>query len=109
MSQPEGRHSLLVPLGIPVAAGPGAISAVLLYGEQAKNWTDIVALHGIIGLVVISLWAALRVAVPIKQLLGTTGINVVTRLLGLILMAVSVEFIARGLTELFPSLHGPVL
>jgi MarC family membrane protein len=96
----------VVPLGIPVAAGAAAISAVLLYGEQAKDWADTVTLLGIIGLVVISLWAALRLAAPIKRILGTSGINVVTRLLGLILMAVAVEFIAKGLLELFPVFIG---
>jgi multiple antibiotic resistance protein len=58
---------------------------------------------------VISLWIALRLAEPTKRILGTTGINVVTRLLGLILMAVAVEFIAKGLIELLPGLRGPVL
>jgi len=64
---------------------------------------------GIIALVVICLWIALRLAGPTKRILGTTGINVVTRLLGLILMAVAVEFIAKELLELLPGLHGPVL
>lgn len=99
----------VVPLGVPVAAGPGAISAALIYGERAKNWADDAIILGIIGVVVISLWIALRLAGPTKRILGTTGINVVTRLLGLILMAVAVEFIAKGLTELLPGLRGPVL
>ena len=98
----------VVPLGIPVAAGPGAISAALIYGERAKNWTEDAIVLGIIGLVVICLWVALRLAEPTKRILGTTGINVVTRLLGLILMALAVEFIAKGLLELFPGLRGPV-
>ncbi len=99
----------VVPLGVPVAAGPGAISAALIYGERAKNWADDAVILGIIGVVVIFLWIALRLAGPTKRILGTTGINVVTRLLGLILMAVAVEFIAKGLTELLPGLRGPVL
>lgn len=99
----------VVPLGVPVAAGPGAISAALIYGERAKNWADDAVILGIIGVVVISLWLALRLAGPTKRILGTSGINVVTRLLGLILMAVAVEFIAKGLIELLPGLRGPVL
>lgn len=99
----------VVPLGVPVAAGPGAISAVLIYGERAKSWAESATLLGIIALVVVCLWIALRLAAPTKRILGTTGINVVTRLLGLILMAVAVEFIAKGLIELFPGLQGPVL
>ncbi len=99
----------VVPLGIPVAAGPGAISAALIYGEQAKNWTDDAIILGIFALVIACFWIALNLAGPTKRVLGTTGINVVTRLLGLILMAVSVQFIANGLIALFPGLRGPVL
>lgn len=98
----------VVPLGVPVAAGPGAISTALIYGERAKSWAEVAILLGIIALVVICLWIALRLAGPTKRILGTTGINVVTRLLGLILMAIAVEFIAKGLNDLFPGLHGPV-
>ncbi|HYB89403.1 MAG TPA: MarC family protein [Candidatus Binataceae bacterium] len=98
----------VVPLGVPVAAGPGAISAALIYGERAKNWTNTAMLVAIIALVVMCLWIALRLAAPTKRLLGTTGIHVVTRLLGLIAMAVAVEFIARGLSELLPGLRGAV-
>lgn len=98
----------VVPLGVPVAAGPGAISAALIYGERAKNWANAAVLLAIIALVVMCLWIALRLAAPTKRILGTTGINVVTRLLGLILMAIAVEFIAKGLIELLPGLRGPV-
>jgi multiple antibiotic resistance protein len=99
----------VVPLGIPVAAGPGSISAAVIYGERAKNWIDDAAILGIFGFVIICFWIALRLAGPTKRILGTSGINVVTRLLGLILMAVAVQFIANGLLELFPGLRGPIL
>jgi len=98
----------VVPLGIPVAAGPGAISAALIYGERAKSWIDSTISLCIITFVVGCFWVALRLAAPTKRILGTTGINVVTRLLGLILMAIAVEFIAKGLNDLFPGLHGAV-
>ncbi len=94
----------IVPLGVPVAAGPGAISAALICGERARNWTEVGVLLVIIAFVVMCLWIALRLAEPTKRLLGTTGINVVTRVLGLILLAVAVEFVAKGLIELFPVL-----
>ena len=99
----------VVPLGIPIAAGPGAISAALIYGQREKNWADATIVMLIIGLVVISFWMALRLAGPTKRVLGTTGINVVNRLLGLFLLAVAVQFIARGALQLFPALSGPVL
>jgi multiple antibiotic resistance protein len=99
----------VVPLGIPVAAGPGTIRAAVIYGERAKNWVDDAVILGIFGLVIICFWIALRLAGPTKRILGTSGSNVVTRLLGLILMAVAAQFIANGLLELFPGLRGPIL
>ncbi len=99
----------VVPLGVPIAAGPGTISAALIYGERATTWLDKALLVAIVGLVVSSFWIALRLAGPTRRLLGRTGINVVTRLLGLILIAVAVEFMARGLSGLFPGLGGPGL
>jgi multiple antibiotic resistance protein len=94
----------VVPIGIPLVAGPGAISTMIIYADQAKGWLDIVCLMLIGILVALSVWIALRLANPIRNLLGRTGINIVTRLLGLILAAVAVEFIASGLAELLPGL-----
>jgi multiple antibiotic resistance protein len=102
----ENTAVAVVPLGVPVAAGPGAISAALIYGEQVKNWANAVVFVGIIALVVSCLWVALRLAGPTKRILGTAGVNVVTRLLGLVLMAIAVEFIAKGLVGLLPGLRG---
>ena len=94
----------VVPLGIPLVAGPGAISTMIIYGEQATDWiaTGFLVLIGI--LVALSVWIALRLADPIRSLLGQTGINIVTRLLALILAAVAVEFITSGLPQLLPGL-----
>lgn len=99
----------VVPLGIPIAAGPGTISAALIFGERAATWMDKAVLIAIVGLVVASFWIVLRLAEPTRRLLGRSGINVVSRLLGLILLTVAVEFMARGLSGLFPGLGGPSL
>lgn len=110
VDEAAGRAAVaVVPLGVPVAAGPGAISAALIYGERAKSWAEAGVLVGIIAFVVICLWIALRLAGPTKRILGTAGVNVVTRLLGLILMAIAVEFIAKGLIDFFPGLRGSAL
>ena len=94
----------VVPLGIPLVAGPGAISTVIIYAEQATAWFDTIMLLLTILCVAGSVWIALRLADRIRVMLGTTGINIVTRLLGLILAAVGVEFLADGLTQLLPGL-----
>lgn len=96
----------VVPLGIPLVAGPGAISTVIIFAHEATGSFDLVFLVFAGILVAISVWIALRLAGPIRRLLGQTGINIVTRLAGLILSAVAVEFITRGLAQLLPGLAG---
>ncbi|HXZ87893.1 MAG TPA: MarC family protein [Candidatus Binataceae bacterium] len=95
-----------VPLGVPLVAGPGAISTVVIYADQAKTWLDTLFLVAVALFVAASVWIALRQADPLSRLLGRTGINVVTRLLGLLLAAVAVQFIAGGLSQLLPGLAG---
>lgn len=96
----------VVPLGIPLLAGPGAISTIIIYAEQATGWLDILFLNIASALVAGSVWGAFSLADPIRQLLGNSGINIVTRLFGLILAAVAVEFITGGLAQLLPGLAG---
>ena len=94
----------VVPLGIPLIAGPGAISTVIIYAHQATTWFDMTVLLLTVLCVAGSVWITLRLSDRIRVILGTTGINIVTRLLGLILAAVGVEFLADGLTQLLPGL-----
>lgn len=97
----------VVPLALPLVAGPGAISTIIIYSHRAAGWFDTLFLV-LIGLFVgVSLWIALRLADPIRGFLGRTGINIITRLLGLILAAIAVEFITRGLAQLLPGLAIP--
>ncbi|MDO9567428.1 MAG: YchE family NAAT transporter [Candidatus Desulfaltia sp.] len=96
----------VVPLGTPLLAGPGAISTVILYAQRYTSVTHYLYLLGIIVLLVFLTFLSFRLAPTIARLLGKTGINVVTRLMGLIMAAVGVEFIANGLKQLFPVLGG---
>lgn len=96
----------VVPLGTPLLAGPGAISTVVLYAQRSSS-----PLHYTYLVLVIVMLACLtaclfRLAPAITSLLGKTGINIVTRLMGLIMAAMGVEFIAHGLKQLFPVLAG---
>jgi multiple antibiotic resistance protein len=100
-----GRHSVaVVPLAVPLVAGPGAVSTVILYSHQATMWFDTVVLVLASLFVALALWFTLRMAGPISRFLGKTGINLVTHLMGLVLAAVAVEFITAGLAELLPGL-----
>ena len=102
----QGASIAVVPLTIPLLTGPATMSTVVIYAEKAKDLWQLGALVGY-GLV-IGLASALcfSLAEPIARVLGKTGINVMTRLMGLILAALSVEVMADGLGKLFPVLRG---
>ena len=100
----EERESVaVVPLGLPILAGPGSISTVILYA-QGRSPLELAVLSGAILGVGGVVWTSLVLAGPITERLGTTGINVVIRIMGLVLAAVAVEFMAKGLRELLPGL-----
>jgi len=99
-----GASIAVVPLTIPLLTGPATMSTVVIYAEKAQNFLQLSLLVGY-G-VVIGLATALCFALadPIARVLGKTGINVMTRLMGLILAALAVEVMALGLVKLFPGL-----
>jgi len=97
----------VVPIALPLIAGPGSISTAVIYANQCRSSLETVLLI-VAALVVGALvWIVLSLAAPIGRRLGRTGIRVTTRLMGLLLAAIAVEFIATGLRELLPGLGGP--
>ena len=96
----------VVPLAIPLLSGPGAISTVIIFANQSSNWSDKGFLIAACVMVSLVVWITFRMAMPIGAWLGKTGINIVTRLMGLLLAAIAVEIIAEGLIELLPGLAG---
>jgi multiple antibiotic resistance protein len=87
----------IIPLGIPTLAGPGAITTVITLEAQAQRVTDHVAVYGAIVIVMLIAWVALAVAPALFRRLGQTGLNVMTRLMGLLVMVVGTQFIIDGL------------
>ena len=99
-----GASIAVVPLTIPLLTGPATMSAVVIYSERAKTFWQMATLLGygvVIGLVTALCFS---LANPIARVLGRTGINVMTRLMGLILAALAVEVMTSGLGKLFPIL-----
>ena len=94
----------IVPLSIPLLAGPGAISSMIIAAQQSGSFIGHISLIIPVTAVCLLVWITLRLSVGIAHKLGTLGINIVTRLMGLILAAMAVEFIAHGITGLFPHL-----
>jgi len=94
----------IVPLAMPLLAGPGAISTVILVAHKSNAPMHYVLLAITILLLSMTIWAVLRLSPFIIRRLGPTGINIFSRIMGLILAAIAVEFIANGLKGLFPAL-----
>jgi multiple antibiotic resistance protein len=94
----------IVPFATPLLAGPGAMSTVVLEAHKASGVGHYASISLAIILVGACIWTALHLAPLISQRLGKTGINIFTRIMGLILAAIAVEFIANGLKGLFPTL-----
>ena len=99
----SGAMSGVVPLAVPLLAGPGAISTTII-AAQAGGLAHTSALVGCVALVCFILWGILRVADAVAPRMGTTGLNIATRLLGLLLAAIAIETMAEGLKQIFPGL-----
>lgn len=101
-----GSSIAVVPLTIPLLTGPATISTMVIYAERTRYWWELAILVGY-GLVVgVAVYLAFLASGRIAGLLGRTGINIMTRLMGLILAALAVEIMADGLMKLFPALAG---
>jgi MarC family membrane protein len=94
----------VVPLAMPLMAGPGAISSTIVFGARYPTWVDTFAIAGTVIIFAFCSWLLFRSAPFIVRFLGQTCINVITRIMGLILAALSIEFIANGVRNLFPGL-----
>lgn len=86
----------IVPLGIPILAGPGSISTIITLGAQADTKWQMSAVYGSIFAVMLISWAVLTIAPRVFKRLGQTGINVMTRLMGLLAMVIGVQFVIDG-------------
>lgn len=89
------------PLAIPLVAGPGAISAVILLAGSFYAPVERAGLIGVIIAASVVLFAFLVIAERIDQFLGDTGRTILTRLLGVILAALSVQFVVDGIKQAF--------
>jgi len=94
----------VVPLAIPLLSGPGAISTTIIYATAQPSIGHLAAIIACGLLVALVTWIALRVATPVSQWLGKTGVNIAMRLMGLLLAAVAVEIFAGGIVVLLPGL-----
>jgi len=99
-----GASIAVVPLTIPLLTGPATISTMVIYAEKTRHWWQLAVLVGYGVVVALATYAVFSASGRIARVLGQTGINIMTRLMGLILAALAVELLADGLTKLFPVL-----
>jgi multiple antibiotic resistance protein len=96
----EKENIALVPMGIPFIAGPGAITNVLLWRQMAGDYVQFFLLLGAIFSASAGIYLSLRFSVVISKFLGYSGIRVISRLMGLLLAAMAVQFVAQGVQAL---------
>jgi multiple antibiotic resistance protein len=99
----HGDASGVVPLAVPLLAGPGAISTSII-AAQSGGALHTGALIACIAIVCVFLWWMLRIAHIVGDRMGIAGLNIVTRLFGLLLAAIAIQTMAEGLKQLFPGL-----
>lgn len=99
-----GASIAVVPLTIPLLTGPATMSTVVIYAEKAQNFLQLSLLVGYGVVIGLATAVCFSLAHPIARVLGKTGINVMTRLMGLILAALAIEVMTGGLLKLFPIL-----
>lgn len=98
----EGRVKedvAITPLAMPMLAGPGAISTTMVLAGQARTPMRLVVVYGSIVLTMVIAWLTLRVATRVLTRLGQTGIRVMTRIMGLLLAAIAVQFVVTGVRD----------
>ncbi len=86
----------VVPLGVPLMAGPGAISLVIVTAHQLASFPDRLWLSLCVFVVATIVWFALHLAEPIGRVLGVTGLNIMVRIMGLFLAAIGAQILAEG-------------
>lgn len=96
----EEEDPAVFPLAIPMIAGPGTIATVLLLVDLAhSDWGRLTIVYVAYALALLVTWLCMRAAGSLLHVLGRTGIHVVTRVLGIILAALAVQFMLNGVAE----------
>ncbi|QNL20475.1 NAAT family transporter [Hyphobacterium sp. CCMP332] len=94
----------IVPLALPIIAGPGTISTLIIYSNQYSRFLDKFLMVGISLLVALFITVLLLFASRIGKYLGVSGIKIATRVMGMLLAALAIEMMANGVLELLPGL-----
>lgn len=89
------------PLALPLICGPGAITTIILLASQADAAIDFVMIGVVLFAVLLCVFVAFLMSGSLEKLLGKTGLNILTRILGMLLAALSIQFILDGVAQSF--------
>lgn len=90
----------IIPIGIPIAFGAGLFTTIIIFKHEASSFVDLVSISLAFGVNALLFYLILKNSSYIRKILGTTGQSVVTRLMGLIVGAIAVQFIISGIVSL---------
>jgi multiple antibiotic resistance protein len=95
---------IFVPIGVPVIAGPGAITTVIIYGHQSTDFINSICMGGVVLLVLSALFLTLLGGSTIRKITSDLPLDLISRVFGMILIALSVQFMVEGMEVVFPGL-----
>lgn len=95
---------IIVPMAIPMLSGPGSMTTVLLYGNRTSEFTDLAFLSVVLLMVLGLLLLVFYFSGAIEKKIDPIVFNILSRLLGILVAAIAVQFIVEGLSEIFPGL-----
>ena len=98
----DGHHIGVVPLAIPIIAGPGAMSTILSHTELLNNIDNRIFASLICILLTFVIWLILRFSPVLVRVIGSDGMSIIARIMGLILAAIAVQMAYSGIVDLFP-------
>ena len=95
----EKNEIAYTPLGIPLIAGPGAIASIMILSSESANNNDILLLLSSLVLVLFITFITFKISKILSKRFGKLGLRIMQRIMGLILMAISIEFILKGIKD----------
>jgi len=94
----------VVPLAIPIVSGPGAITTVIVLSGETRAIPSMAVLFLAIVVAMVIVFVMLRNAARIQRFMGPSGLNITTRLMGLVLAAIAVQFVIHGVESVLPEI-----
>ncbi|WP_428023497.1 MarC family protein [Arcobacter sp.] len=97
------EEKAIIPIGIPIAFGTGLFTTIIIFKSQAENFTDIISIALAFSINALIFYFVLKNSIYIKKYLGAMGQSIITKLMGLVVGAIAIQFIVSGVVHLAKS------